>query len=497
MSLTELKEAYGEIADLSRAAAVLSWDQQTYMPPRGFAARGQQLATLSGLMHERLTSPRLGDLLESARAAARNADDAALLRELAFQRDRSTRLPASLVKALALQESRSFEAWDRAKKARNFALFAPELREMVRLLREKASCFGYEGTPWDALAQDYERGTDAAMVRRFFQPLRVATVKLLDEIRGASQPDDTFLRQRWSVDAQREFSLRVLRDLGYDMARGRVDLAPHPFCTSFGPGDVRITTRYSPDDLFDGLSSVVHEMGHALYDMGFREDDHRTPLADAPSLGIHESQSRFWEVRIAQSLPFWQHYLPIARQYFPGQLDGITPEQFHAALNRVEPDFIRVEADEVCYNLHIIIRFELEVSILAGELEVEDIPAAWNESYKANLGIDVPDDAKGCLQDVHWAYGSFGYFPSYTFGNIFAAMLVEKLERDRPALWDEVRRCDYDGIRQWLLTNIHQQGARLAPMDLIRKVTGEEPSAAALIRHLDYKYRNLYGLAQP
>ncbi|MBI1289865.1 carboxypeptidase M32 [bacterium] len=494
MSMDKLKEAYGEIADLVKAAAVLGWDQQTYMPPRGFAARGQQLATLSGIIHERMTADSMGRLIAEAKAGKLSEDDRHFLHELEFQRDRSAKLPAALVKALALQESRSFDAWQRAKAAKNFSIFAPELKEMVRLLREKAACFGYEGTPWDALAQDYERGTSAELVRAFFEPLRVATVDLLKRIEAAKQVDASFLEQKWDVNIQREFAMRVLRDLGYDMARGRVDLAPHPFCTSFGPGDVRITTRFSAENLFDGLSSVIHEMGHALYDMGFREEDHRTPLAEAPSLGIHESQSRFWEIRIAQSRPFWQHFLPILKQYFPGRLDGVDAEQFYRAVNVVEPGFIRVESDEVSYNLHIIIRFELEVKILSGELEVDDIPEAWNRAYKENLGLTVPNDAVGCLQDVHWAYGSFGYFPSYTFGNIFSALLVDKMEKDLPHLWSDVADGRVAAALAWLHRHIHQVGARRAPMDLIREATGQGPSAESLIRHLRAKYGDLYGL---
>jgi carboxypeptidase Taq len=494
MPIEQLKEAFGEVADLGKAAAVLAWDQQTYMPPRGFEARGQQLATLSGIMHERMTSESLGALLEGAKGKLLSEDDAHFVAELDFHRSRSTKLPATLVKALALQESRSFDAWQRAKGSKDFSIFAPHLREMVRLLREKAACFGYEGTPWDALAQDYERGTNAKLVREFFEPLRVATVDLLKQIKNTKQIDASFLEQKWDVGMQREFSTRVLRDLGFDMARGRVDLAPHPFCTGFGPGDVRITTRYSAENLFDGLSSVIHEMGHALYDLGFREEDHRTPLAEAPSLGIHESQSRFWEIRVAQSHAFWQHFLPILKQYFPGRLDGVDAEQFYRAVNLVEPGFIRVESDEVTYNLHIIIRFELEVKILAGELEVEDIPAAWNKAYLDNLGLVVPNDALGCLQDVHWAYGSFGYFPSYTFGNIYSAMLVDKMEADMPSMWNDVAQGRVAPALAWLGQNIHRVGARRAPMDLIREATGCEPSAQPLIRHLRGKYSNLYGL---
>ncbi|CAN5411815.1 carboxypeptidase M32 [soil metagenome] len=493
--LDSLKTAYGEIADIGRAAAVLSWDQQTYMPPRGAESRGRQLATLSGVLHEKITSPALGDLLEKA-AAEKNlgADGEAYIRELRIARDRSVKLPAELVKALALEESRTFEVWQRAKQAKDFRLYAPQLAKLVELVRQKAECFGYAETPWDALAQDYERGTSASMVRGFFDPLRIATVDLLDKIRGKEQPADGFLQQKWNLDRQKEFGLRVLRDIGFDMYGGRQDVAPHPFCTTFGVGDVRITTRYKEDSVTDGLSSTIHEMGHALYEMGFPASDDRGPLADAPSLGIHESQSRFWEVRIGQSRAFWEHYLPIASQYFPGQFDGVSVEQIYRAVNRIEPGFIRVEADEISYNLHIIIRFELEVKILSGELAVADIRDAWNQSYRDYLGLTPPDDAKGCLQDVHWAYGSFGYFPSYTFGNIYSAMIVERMQKDLPQMWQGAARGEYREILAWLRDRIHRHGRRLEAVPLIEQATGEKASPDAIIRHLRAKYGEIYSL---
>lgn len=493
--MDSIKEAYGEIVDLSRAAAVLSWDQQTQMPPRGAESRGRQLATLSSLMHERFTHPRLEELVMQAGAEQDLSDDEqAFLRELEFDRARVAKLPASLVRQMALETSAAFEAWSRARQTRDFQVFAPHLRRLLELSRQKAECLGYTQTPWDALVPDYEPGMTAALLRPILEPLRDATIAFLGRISKAPAPDTSFLGRKWSVERQREFGLRVARDIGYDFASGRQDVAPHPFCTSFGPGDVRITTRYDESNLTESLLATIHECGHALYNQGFRPEDDRTPLGDAPSHGIHESQSRFWEIVIAHSAPFWRHYFPIMQQYFPGQLDGVTAGQFLRAINRVEPSLIRVGADEVTYNLHIAIRFDIEVRLFEGDLAVEDIPAEWNRQYKELLGVDVPDDARGCLQDVHWSYAAFGYFPSYTLGNIYGAMIAEKMEEDLPDMWTDVEQGRFTAPLDWLRRNVHQEGKRLRPIPLIRKVTGKDPSAEALLRYFERKYGELYGI---
>ncbi len=394
----------------------------------------------------------------------------------------------------ALEESKSFESWTRARRDKNFKAFAPNLRKMIEINKQKAECFGYEGTPWNALSPPYERGLDADKITELFAPLKEATVALIDKIRGAKQVETGFLGQKWDMSQQREFGLRVARDVGYDMNAGRLDVAAHPFCCQVGANDVRITTRYSESMLFDSLLSIVHEAGHAMYEQGYPDEFIRTPLYDAPSLGVHESQSRFWEVRIAHSRPFWSHYYPILQQHFPGCFDGVDLDTFYKAANRVEPSFIRVESDEVCYNLHIIIRFEIEVAIFAGELDVEDIPAAWNERYKKYLGLDVPHDSLGCLQDVHWAHGAFGYFPTYTVGNIYCAMLVEKMEKDIAAMWDQVSNGRFEEILEWLRKNIHSKGTLLEPRDLIEQATGSPVSTEPIINYLNAKYQDIYNV---
>ncbi len=490
-----LKEACGEIADLAHAASVLAWDQQTYMPPRGAESRGRQMATLSSLIHERITSARLGDLMARAESDGDLSEDGrAFLRELDFIRTRLIKLPGSLVREMALETSAAFEAWVRARKQKDFAAFAPHLSRLLELSRQKAECLGYKDTPWDALVPDFEPGMTAATLRPILEPLREATVALLGRIRAVPEPDTQFLSGTWPADRQREFGLRVARDIGFDFEGGRQDIAAHPFCTSFGRGDVRITTRYDESNPVEALLATIHECGHALYDQGFRTEDDRTPLAGAPSHGIHESQSRFWEIVIAHSTPFWRHFLPVMKEYFPGQLDGVEVGDFVRAINRVRPSLIRVGADEVTYNLHIAVRFDLEVRLLAGELAVEDIPAEWNRQYKELLGVDVPDDAAGCLQDVHWSHAAFGYFPSYTLGNIYGAMIAEKMEEDLPGMWDDVEQGRFTAPLEWLREHVHREGKRLRPVPLVRKVTGRDPSADALLRHFERKYGELLGI---
>lgn len=488
-----LQELCGEIGDLGGASALLGWDQQTYMPPRGAEARAKQMSTLSGVIHERVTAPELGDLLGELQQEDGEAWQGAFLRELAYRRERSMKLPASLVRETALETARAFDIWVLARRRKDFKEFAPALAKVIDLTRQAAECWGYEETPWNALVPDYERGMTAASIEKVLAPLRGFTSTLLDKIRSRPQVETRFLDQKWSIDRQREFGLRVARDIGYDMNAGRQDIAAHPFCTTIGFGDVRITTRYAEDNPLDSLLATIHESGHALYEMGMPEKFARSPLQEAPSLGMHESQSRFWEVRVGHSRAFWKHYQPIMSQYFPGQLDGVDAEAFYRAANRIEPGYIRVESDEVCYNLHVILRFELELLIFNGELSVEDLPAEWNRRFEAYFGIKVPDDSKGCLQDVHWSGGAFGYFPTYSLGNVYNAMLVEKMNADMPEMWDQVASGEFARILGWLRENIHQHGAVYHAPELIKRVTGKDVDAAPLMKYLETKYQEIYG----
>ncbi len=493
-SLNALRDEYREFCDLRGALSLLQWDEQTYMPPRGCDARARQIAALTSILHERLISPRYDELLEKAHAreSELSDDERAFLRELEFDRDRERKLPAELVRELALEQSRAFASWQVAKRDRDFPKFAPHLTRLLELSRQKADCYGWEGTPWNALVPDFERGMTADRITRIFMPLREATVALLDQIRGAKPIDAGFLDQPWDVARQRELGLRIAADLGFDFESGRQDVSTHPFTSGIAHGDCRFTTRFAERGLMDALGSTTHETGHALYDQGCRVEDDGTPLAGAPSYGVHESQSRFWEVYVGKSRAFWAHYLPIARQSFPGQLSEIGVERLYRAINRVVPGLIRIEADEVTYNLHIIIRFEIELLLLEGKLPIADLPAEWNRRYREYLGVQVPNDGQGCLQDVHWSLASFSYFPSYTFGNMYAAMLVEKMEHDIPGLWEAVEGGEFSVPLGWLRTHIHRVGRRMLPLELIEHVCGIPVSADALIRHLNEKYGEIY-----
>ncbi|MCC5876237.1 MAG: carboxypeptidase M32 [Candidatus Sumerlaeia bacterium] len=494
MPYQKFLDAYGEIHDLRMTASVLHWDQQTQMPPGGGEARGRQLSTLGGLIHDRMTSAEFLGLLADAEGADLDDDQRAAVETVRFAVDRATKLPGSMVREMTLVESRAFGAWIEARQARDFSIFQPHLERIIELTRQKADCFGWKDTPWNALVPDYERGIDARRIASLFAPLRSFTVDLLDKIRGADQISTRFLDRQWDLGAQGEFGRRLIGDLGFDYSRGRIDIAAHPFCTNFSVGDVRITSRFDHRNPFEYLFSALHETGHALYEQGFRPEDERTPLAECPSLGLHESQSRFWEVTIARSLPFWKHYGPIMAGYFPGNLAGVDAGTLYRAANRVEPGLIRVDADEVTYNLHIMIRFDLELALLERRLEVADLPDAWNAAYKDFLGVTVPHDGDGCLQDVHWSSGAFGYFPTYTLGNIYGAMMTRRMEKDMPDLWDKVGRGDFAAVLEWLRTRIHRVGMRSLAMPLVEEIAGEKLTVEPLMGQLGRKFTDIYNL---
>ncbi|HOE67465.1 MAG TPA: carboxypeptidase M32 [Candidatus Hydrogenedentes bacterium] len=490
------RQALNEVYDLRAAIALLQWDQEVFMPPKGALARGCQLATLSALAHRAFTAPEWGERLDKLAGAdhAISTDERLLIAETRHDYLRATRLPESFVHAFAAAQSAAYEAWAHARAQSDFAAFRPHLETMVELARQKADYLGYEGSPYDALLEEYERGMTVAQLRPLLADLAAAQGALAGRIAANNpQPDAGWLEQEWNEEAQWKLTCRVLRDMGFDFSAGRQDRSLHPFTTNFDLCDVRITTRTNPRELFSALTGSMHEGGHALYEQGFLENDRRTTLAEGISLGIHESQSRMWENIIGKSLPFWKRYAPIVRQAFPGQLDAVTPEQFYAAINRVQPSLIRVEADECTYNLHIVLRFEIEVALIEGDLAVADVPGAWNEKMRRYLGIDVPDDARGCLQDIHWAHGSMGYFPTYALGNLYAAQLFEAMSRDLPELWSFVEAGDFGPLREWLRIRVHQVGRRKTAVALLQDVTGQPPSAGPFLAYLTRKYESLYG----
>ena len=495
--LDTLREKLGEVADVRATVALLEWDQETYMPPKGATARGEQLATLSALGHRLFTAPELGALLDELQEDAGNLepDDAKLVGETLYDYNRATKLPESFVQEFAREQSKAFQAWLKAREESSFGIFQPQLERIVTLLRKKADLLGYEGSPYNALLEEFERGMTAGQLRILFDDLGPRQGGLVQRIvQSPNQPDVTWLNQEWDEIGQWTFGLRVLGDMGYDFNAGRQDKSAHPFTTNFDIHDVRITTRIDPRNPLTGLSGSMHEGGHALYEQGYQEKDRRGALASAPSLGIHESQSRLWENIIGRSLPFWKRYGSLMQNQFPGQLDGITPERLHAASNVVRPSLIRVDADECTYNLHVILRFEIEIGLMEGNVEVSEIPEVWNAKVKQYLGIDVPNDAQGCLQDIHWAHGAIGYFPSYALGNLYAAQLFEQILADLPDLWARVSIGDFQTLLEWLRKNVHQHGRRKTARQIVQDATGAEPSAEPYMRYLESKFGALYGL---
>ncbi|MEX2443277.1 MAG: carboxypeptidase M32 [Alkalispirochaeta sp.] len=506
--VARLKKLDNEAVLLEHIAAAISWDQETYMPQGAVEERAHQQALLQSLVHERNTAPEIGELLAAAGVdpGADEQDvpaalveklgevDAAFLREKRRQFQHSTRLPARLVRELAETGSRGQNAWITARKENDYPQFRPWLEKLIGLSRETADALGHSGERYDALLDQYEPYMTTADVVSVFGTLREGLVDLVQRISDAPQVDDSFLNTRFPVDQQEEMSRRVMTALGYDLDRGRLDRSAHPFTTALGAHDVRITTRYDEELLTSSLFSTIHETGHALYELGVGEDLHGTLLAEGTSLGIHESQSRMWENMIGRSRPFWQRWMPDLQAVFPRQLRDVPVEAFYRAVNKVQPSLIRVEADEVTYSLHIILRFELEQQLINGTLSVEDLPEAWNAKMKEFLDVVPPRNAEGVLQDVHWSFGAFGYFPTYALGNLYAAQFLNTMEKQLPSMWEEIATGKTRPILDWLRSNIHQYGKVRSARQLIRGITGTDLDPGFFLRYLTDKYGELYSL---
>lgn len=495
---TLLRERINAISDINSATAVLQWDQEVHMPPKGAAARGAQMATLSALSHREFTGAETARLLEECEAIfdSLSEGDRALTTIARYDFERARKLPEKFVHEFAKETSTAYVAWVKAREESDFAKFQPNLERLIDLSREKAQYYGYTASPYNALLEDFERGMTAEQLKVIFAELAEKQSRLVERILASgSQPDTSWMKGEWDIQAQWDFGMRVLRDLGYDLDAGRQDRSVHPFSTIFAIDDVRITTRLNTEEFFSSLTGTIHECGHALYMQGHNREDARTMLADGASLGMHESQSRMWENVIGRSLPFWKHYTPILREYHKGKLDKVTPEQIHGAINRVQPSLIRVEADECTYNLHIIVRFEIEVGLIEGTLRVQDVPEVWNATIKRYLGLDVPNNAQGCLQDIHWSHGAFAYFPTYALGNLYAAQLFETIEHDIPSLWNDVETGNFAPLLDWLRDKIHRHGRRKLAPELLHDVTGKALSSAPFLAYLEKKYGALYRVA--
>jgi carboxypeptidase Taq len=497
-ALAELRHHFGIMTDLKQAMSLLGWDQYTYMPPGAAQARAQQLATLTKITHERLTNPRLGELIRELEQGklVEGSEEAAVVRLARRSFDQATKLPGEFVEELSRHTSLANGVWVQAREAANFKQFAPSLEKLIALKLREADYLGFEAHPYDVLHDHYEPGSRVSTLRTVFAQLRDAIVPLVREVvargRGVS---DAPVRQRFDEARQEQFGIEVVRDFGYDFTRGRLDRTVHPFAQGMSKYDVRITTRYQKEFLNPALFGTLHEAGHAMYEQGIADEYQRTPLGEAVSLGVHESQSRMWENLVGRSYAFWQHAYERLQELFPEQLGDVPLDAFHGAVNRVAPSLIRVEADEVTYNLHIMIRFELELALLEGELKVSELPEAWNAKYQAYLGLTPPNDALGCLQDIHWAIGLLGYFPTYTLGNIMSVQLFEAAKRAHPGLEDEFTRGQFGTLLGWLRENVHTHGSRYEPAELLRRATGSELDAGPYIRYLNTKFRDIYGLS--
>ena len=498
----ELRKHIRQTSLLGSVEAVLGWDERCMMPAAGTEQRAEQITLLSGIIHERLTDPRVGQWLDKLKDSALAADPyseaGATIRQIRRQYEKRTKLPKSLVEELAHTAIIGQHTWQEARQKNDFEMFAPVLEKMVELKRQQAEALGYAEVPYDALLDEFEQGELTSRLTKILGALRDELVPLVAKVRESGRaPDIGLLERSYPVDLQRSFGKSAAAKIGFDFQRGRLDVTAHPFCTGLGPNDCRITTRYDEHFFNGGFFGIMHEAGHGIYDQGLRADQYGLPLGEAVSMGIHESQSRMWEIMVGRGLPFWKYLYGSARRTFKTALAGIPLGRFYGAINDVRPSLIRVEADEFTYNLHILIRFELEQALISGELKVADLPAAWNEKYKNYLGIDVPSNADGVLQDIHWSAGLFGYFPTYSLGNLYAAQFYEQADKDLGGLDGQFERGEFQYLGQWLKAKIHTHGQRYTAAELVERITGQPLSHEPLLRHLRKKYELLYNPESP
>lgn len=495
----ELAEQLRKTAILESCGSVLGWDEQTYLPPGGGEHRANQLSLISGLAHERRTAPRVGELLaelEQQDLGPADGPMAVNVREARRDYDRATKLPQKLVEEMSRVVSLSHQAWIEARKHKDFPQFLPWLEQVVSLKREEAEALGYEGgVPYDALLDAYEPGAKSSEITSVFAALRDELVPLVAEIRDAAKkPIGEILTRSYPIEGQRTFGMDAATKIGFRFDEGRLDETAHPFCSGFGPGDCRLTTRYNKHHFPGAFFGTLHEAGHGMYEQGLNREAYGTPMGDSVSLGIHESQSRMWENFVGRSRAFWDHFYAPAQQVFSNALSGVSIEDFHFAVNDVQPTLIRVEADEVTYNLHIMLRFEMEQPLIAGDLKPADVPGVWNETFQQFFGLTPPDEALGCLQDIHWSAGLIGYFPTYALGNMYAAQFFQAAQRDVGDLSQQFAKGEFAPLLGWLNENIHQRGRQYPATELVRVVTGEDLSHEPLVAHLRAKYNELYAL---
>jgi carboxypeptidase Taq len=484
-----------EVSDLEAVGALLVWDEQTYCSKSGHDTRAYQQAALASLVHERIVDSAYGEIVDELADSPNglSQEHRAMVRVVKHDRDRAVRLSPELVRALAAQGSRTNAAWEAARAQRDFNVYRPELEKMIALKIEQADALREGDERYDAMLDAFEPGMTTAELEPLLDGLRADLVPFARRVLDAPPPDDAVMRQHYPNDAQWDFSLEVLRELCFDFDAGRQDISSHPFTGGPGPTDVRLTTRVNERFLPMCVLSTIHEAGHGLYEQGQNPAYLRTSIGRAPSLGLHESQSRFYEHVLGGSEAFWEHMLPIAKRHFPEQLGGVALRDFVRALNRVEASAIRVNADEVTYNLHILVRFELELALIREELAVADLPEAWREKMTSVVGYTPKDDVEGVMQDIHWSWGELGYFPTYTLGNLYSAAIAEAMRRDLD-LDEAARTGDFGSILAWLREKVHRRGYVLHGEDLMREVTGQPLGHEAFMRYLTRRYTELYGL---
>lgn len=507
--LEELKKLWRANTLLGGVRALLSWDQETYMPKGAAEGRAEQQALLAGISHERKTAKRIGELLEALQKAdvfdTLSQRDQRLVKEAQKEYNKVTKLPQALVEDLAKTGSQAHEAWAKAREESNFATFQPLLAKMIDLQKQVARILdpnpdapNQDNRIYDIMLDEYEPGLTMKDVDKVFTELRDGLVPLVRAIKESpNQPDRSVIEKEVDPTVQAKFSKLLMEAIGFNTSEGRLDTVLHPFCTTIGPGDVRLTTRYLKQDFMSSAFGTLHEAGHGKYEQGLPATLFGTPLGEAASTGIHESQSRFWENLVGRSKAFWRFMFPKAKEILPKELDGVTEEQLYKAVNVAKPSLIRVEADEVTYNLHIMVRYEIEKDLIAGKIKVEDLPKIWNEKMQAYLGVTPPNDAQGVLQDIHWSMGGFGYFPTYALGNLYSAQLYVAAKRDIPDLEQQIERGDFTAINAWLKNNIHEYAKTETPAEILQRVTGEPLNAKYFLDYLWSKYGEIYGIQRP
>jgi carboxypeptidase Taq len=488
----EFLDLVRELNTLGQVAGILGWDEQTYMPPGSVRNRARQNAALASVIHSYITSERMGRLIKALNKQQLPPDCAVILRETERDWQRANSVPGQLIKEINSHETLCFEAWTEARKKNSFKILEPLLARSIDLELQVADHIGYEDKPYDALLDEYEPGMKSCDVDALFGQLRSRLVPVAKKIMGLAEPVNAIPAGTYPSDDQRKLITAIATAMGFDWNYGRIDVSPHPFTVGIGK-DVRITVKYDESTPMPALIGAIHETGHALYEQGFEEKYEGTPLAEAVSTGVHESQSKIWEYMVGRGLPFWSHFYPLLQQTL-SPFKAVPFADYYREINDVRPTLNRVTADEVTYNLHIMVRYDIESALFDGRIKVPEIPAVWNERYEHYLGLPVPDDTSGCLQDMHWAIGVFGYFPTYTLGILYAAQLWDAAKRQVPDLEDRIAAGDLGALLGWLRQNVHRYGRRYQARELIEKATGRAPGEGCFIRYIQEKYGKIYGI---